>query len=167
MRESHIPPLDLKKGEKVLTNKGKRQIFGLLVGCIGVFVYLYTIIFMDYIKQVQVNKFIDFDVKTITAGDYSIEFDISQNVYDKFKSHYYKEDNPISEMAQFKIYIQTKLEERISAMDDLGFDGVWEGPGQKKIKIAQITFAFFNESIILQLKKRGTFIKTEKWEKLD
>lgn len=91
VRESHIPPIVAKKeGEKVLTNKGKRQLFGLMVGCLGVFVYLYTIIFMDYIKQVQVNKFIDFDVKTITAGDYSIEFDISPEVYDKWKNHYCK-----------------------------------------------------------------------------
>ena len=36
---------------------------------------------------------------------------------------YHKENNPISEMAQFKIFVQSKLEERISAMDDLGYDG--------------------------------------------
>ncbi len=45
------------------------------------------------------NKFVDFDVKTITAGDYSIEFDIDSDQYEHFKKHYYKEDNPISEMA--------------------------------------------------------------------
>jgi len=28
------------------------------------------------------------------------------------------------------------MEERFSAMEDLGYDGVWEGPGQKKIHIA-------------------------------
>jgi hypothetical protein len=115
-----------------------------MIGSLGVFVYLFVIIYVDYIKQVQKNKFIDFDVKTITAGDYSIEFDIDEDVYHKWKSHYNMENNPISEMAQFKIYIQTKLEERISAMDHLGF----EDPPPDKIKIAQITFAFFNEKII-------------------
>lgn len=138
-----------------------------MVGCIGVWVYLFSVIYMDYIKQIQFNKNIDFDVKTITAGDYSVEFDINKKVYQKWKEHYYKEDNPMSEMAQFKIYIQHKMEERFSAMEDLGYDGIWEGPGQKKIHIAQITFAFHNQDIINMLKKRGTLIKTEKWDKLD
>lgn len=51
------------------------------------------------------NMFVDFDVKTITAGDYSIEFDIDREQYDHFKNVYYQEINPISEMAQFKLYI--------------------------------------------------------------
>jgi hypothetical protein len=47
------------------------------MGSIAVFVYLFTIVFFDYIKSVQDNKFIDYDVQTITVGDYSIEFDIT------------------------------------------------------------------------------------------
>ena len=107
-----------------------------MVGCIGVFVYLFVVIYMDYIKQIQKNKFVDFDVKTITAGDYTVEFDLDKEIYHNWKKMYNKEDNPMSEMAQFKIYIQHKLEERISAMDDLGYDGEWKGPGTKRIKIA-------------------------------
>lgn len=146
----------------------KRKIYGLMVGCLGVFVYLFALIYIDYIKQVQKNKAIDFDVKTITAGDYTVEFDIGRDLYGRWKAQYHQEMNPISEMAQFKIYIQNKLEERISAMDDLGYDGpVTEEHGKKRIRVAQITFAFFNEDIITQLRKRGTLIKTEKWEKLE
>jgi hypothetical protein len=70
-------------------------------------------------------------------------------------------------MAQFKIFVQSKLEERISAMDDLGYEGEVDPDTKKRIKIAQITFAFYNEAIINQLKKRGNLIKTEKWDKLD
>jgi len=71
-------------------------------------------------------------------------------------------------MAQFKIYIQQLLEERISSMDDLGFDDDLSDDGEIKfIKIAQITFAFYNEEVINLLKKRGDFIKSEKWDKLD
>ena len=138
-----------------------------MVGCLGVFVYLFSTIYLDYLKQVQKNNFLDFDIKTITAGDYSIEFDLDHRIYEKWKSTYYMENNPISEMAQFKIYIQNILEERISAMNDLGYDGPCENPDEKKIKIAQITFAFHNEKIINLLKKRGVFIRTEKWDKLD
>jgi hypothetical protein len=55
-------------------------------------------------------------------------------------------------------------------MKDLGYDGEWKGPGpisEKTIHIAQITFAFHNQEIINLLRKRGNFIKTEKWEKVD
>jgi predicted transglutaminase-like cysteine proteinase len=36
----------------------------------------------------------------------------------------------------------------------------------KRINIAQTTFAFFNSEIIALLKKRGGFIGQEKWDKL-
>jgi len=44
-------------------------------------------------------SFIDWDVKTITAGDYSIEFDISNDTYDAWKKTYCDETNPMSENA--------------------------------------------------------------------
>jgi hypothetical protein len=156
----------MKKGEDKLTETGKRAILGLMTCSIAVFVYLFVVIYIDYIKQVQKNEFVDFDVKTITAGDYSIEFDIDHDVYDKWKGHYFKADNPMSEMSQFKLYIQTKLEERLSAMDDLGYEDALPDGEHRRIKIAQITFAFYNELVINNLRKRGTLIKTEKWEKL-
>mmetsp|Transcript_16104 Transcript_16104/g.25013 ORF Transcript_16104/g.25013 Transcript_16104/m.25013 type:complete len:83 (+) Transcript_16104:587-835(+) len=75
-----------------------RQIAGLVIGCIAVFVYLYTLVYIDYIKSVQVTKFIDWDVKTITAGDYTIEFDIDKSVHMKFLEKFYDKSNPISEI---------------------------------------------------------------------
>jgi hypothetical protein len=44
-------------------------------------------------------SFIDWDVKTITAGDYSIEFDILNETYEKWQNVYYDEKNPMSENA--------------------------------------------------------------------
>ena len=116
----------------------------------------------------------------------------------------------MSELAQFKLYVQMELEDRISEMDDLGFDDEPEEPvgaqtasgkmnkflmqlerqknaeeklkerratGQtidiagkklsKRIKIAQITFAFFNGEVINLLRKRGLFIQKEQWKKLN
>lgn len=72
---------------------------GLLVGCIIVFVYLFVIVYFDYIKCVQMNTYVDWDVKTITAGDYSIEFDLEVSTYEKFQKTYYDETNPMSENA--------------------------------------------------------------------
>lgn len=53
-----------------------RKVFGLLIGCIAVFIYLFTVVYFDYISSVQKTKYVDWDVKTITAGDYTVEFDL-------------------------------------------------------------------------------------------
>jgi len=142
-----------------------RQVIGLVGASLAVLIYLFTVVYFDYIKSVQKNKFVDFDVKTITAGDYTIEFDIDEEIYHKFQEVYYDETNPISEAAQFKLYVQLELEQRITEFPDLGIDG--PESADKPVKIAQITFAFHNAKVINWLKKRGKFIKTEKWEKVD
>jgi hypothetical protein len=74
-------------------------VFGLYCGSVAVFVYLFTMLYIDYIKCVQVNNYIDWDVKTITAGDYSTEFDINAETYLRWKEHYNDVNNPISENA--------------------------------------------------------------------
>jgi hypothetical protein len=55
---------------------------GLIAGCLTVFVYLYTVVYFDYCSTVQVTKYVDTDVKTITAGDYTIEFDLKKEMYE-------------------------------------------------------------------------------------
>ena len=60
----------------------QREIFGLVTGCLAVFVYLYSLVYFDYIKCVESNKYVDWDVKTITAGDYTIEFDLDPETYE-------------------------------------------------------------------------------------
>jgi len=50
-------------------------------------------------ENLQALEFIDWDVKSITAGDYSIEFDIESATYDKWCATYYDETNPMSENA--------------------------------------------------------------------
>lgn len=129
------------------------------------FVYLFSMVYFDYIKTVESNKYVDWDVKTITAGDYSIEFDLAESTYDFWKKHYFDDSNPLPENAQFKIFIQNELEERCTKMAHQGLEE--EIPGEKyEVKISQITMAFNNAYIINQLTKRGTLIKTEKWDKV-
>lgn len=63
-----------------------RQIFGLYQACVGVFVALYMIVYSDYIRSVEASNYVEWDVKTITAGDYTIEFDIRQSFFTQFKN---------------------------------------------------------------------------------
>jgi hypothetical protein len=68
--------------------------------------------------------YVDFDVQTVTAGDYTIEFDIKAETYQYFHDTYFDKNSPMSEMAQFRLYVQKELEDRISEFPDLGFDEV-------------------------------------------
>ena len=54
-----------------------RLTFGLFAGCVGVFIYLFCVVYFDYIKCVQKSVYVEYDIKTITAADYSVEFDVS------------------------------------------------------------------------------------------
>ena len=99
-----------------------RKILGLFIGCLCIFIYLYTLVYLDYIQVVQKLKYIDFDVKTITAGDYTVEFNLDEDMYDYFLQNYFDLTNPITECAQFKLFVQIELEKRLSAMPDLGYE---------------------------------------------
>lgn len=145
-----------------VTQDPTRHVGGLIAGSIIVFIYLFTIVYFDYIKSVQKTKFVDFDVKTITAGDYTVEFDITDELFDNFSQNYYDKTNPMPEIAQFKLYLQLELEKRITEMPNLNFDGTEE----KHEKIAQITFAYENREVINWLKTRGTYVKSENWPKV-
>jgi hypothetical protein len=51
---------------------------GLVLGCAVVFIALFVVNYLDYIKKTQENNYVEWDVKTITSGDFTIEFDISK-----------------------------------------------------------------------------------------
>jgi hypothetical protein len=92
-----------------------------MTGCIAVFIYLFTLVYFDYVKCKESNKYVDWDVKTITAGDYTIEFDLDpeqEGVYPLWKGTYHDESSFLSESAQFKLYIQHKLEQWCSDIDN-------------------------------------------------
>jgi len=57
------------------------------------------------------------------------------------------------------------MESRLTEFPALGIDGP-EGD-EMPVRIAVITFAFFNFEIIHNLRKRGVFIGAEKWEKIE
>ena len=74
-----------------------RKMDGLIIGCMAVMICLFSIVFVDYIQSTQDSKYVEWDVKTITAGDYSAEFEITPEFYEEFLHTYYDERNPIPE----------------------------------------------------------------------
>ena len=65
--------------DSLIEGRDQIQIMGLTT---VLFVFFFSILYIDYVDNVQALSFIDWDVKTITAGDYSIEFDITNETYE-------------------------------------------------------------------------------------
>lgn len=113
----------------------------------------------------QKNKYVDWDVKTVTAGDYTCEFFITKEMYREFEEKYYDEASPLPKISQFRIYCKDELENRLTAMPPLGLDG--PESMTEPIRIALITFAFDNARVINWLRERGEHIKVENWDGLE
>lgn len=142
-----------------------RKIYGLLIACCGVWIYLFVHTTIEYIKSVQGNMYVDWDVKTCSAADYTVEFRILPEMYEYFQEKYLDETNPISEIGQFRTYVKDEMESRLTEFPALGIDGP-EGDIMP-VKIAMITFAFNNAEIIHNLYDRAYYIQGESWKAVE
>lgn len=122
-------------------------------------IFLVSIVFVDYIKAQQELKFIEWDIKTITAGDYTVEFNIDSEFYKQFEDRFLDKFNPMPEIMQLKYFIKDELERRLGEIPCLGFEG--RKGDIEPIKICLVTFAFDNCQLINWLKERGSYIKTQ------
>ena len=118
---------------------------GFIVACISVLVIFFAVIFTEYQRAVQEYKFVEYDYKLLTAADYTIEFFVTHGMWEHFLENYFDENNPISEIGQFRLYIINVFEERIKNLpacypeiypDD--YDNPYEP------KVAMVNFAYNN-----------------------
>lgn len=126
------------------------------------FICLFFVVYVDYLKSIFKNLYIEWDVKTITAGDYSVELDITEKMWHNFLNTVYKPELAAPKLVQFRNYLQQQLEDNFSKLPDLGF----EDEPVSRIKISMMTFAFDNSQLINLLKQRGLAIKLEKYDKM-
>ena len=54
---------------------------GLFVGCLCISCALFINVYTDYIESIAKTKFKKWDVSTITAADYTVEMEISDEFY--------------------------------------------------------------------------------------
>jgi len=137
---------------------------------VAVFLALFTINYFDYIKKMQESAFVEWDVKTITAADYTIEFDIDPTFFEKwiddeadaFLAKEHQESGKVygARADAFRDWITQEMESRLSLLPDLGFE---EEPVEE-IKVAVTTFAYKNGELINLLRQRGSMIKSEDWD---
>lgn len=95
-----------------------RKVAGLYIACFGVFVYFYTLLCFEYYRRIQANQYVEWDLKTITAGDYTIEFPITSKMFTFFEINYYDPSNPIPKVAQLRYFIKDELETRFSEINN-------------------------------------------------
>lgn len=55
-----------------------------MIASVTVFLALFIISYLDYIKKMQESGYVEWDVKTITAADYTIEFDLDPAFFEKW-----------------------------------------------------------------------------------
>jgi hypothetical protein len=156
----------LVPGEEIVD----RQLKGLVLACCAVFISLFVINYLDYVKKLQENNYIEWDIKTITAGDYTVEFDIAPSFFQKYVEQEWPDwdqkqrENGIeyvTEQEGFKDWVCATMEARLDRMPDQGL----EDEPVEHIKVAKATMAFKNAEVIKLLRERGTAIKTEQWDK--
>lgn len=131
-----------------------RATSGLSYACLVVFMCLFIISYLDYIKKLQENKYVEWDLKTITSGDYTVEFQLDPAFYQTWleeefiswvsKQHRESNIEYVSRVEAFRDWIQNEIEQRLDKLPDLGF----EDEPVEHVKVALTTFAFKNADII-------------------
>lgn len=137
----------------------KRQM-GTIIVCIGVVISFVFILFVAYLQKTARLDYKVWDVDTVTAADFTVEFQITDNLWTKFCQL------PETQMAEckaqhFEQFMKKEFEKIIQNEPGVLSDQ------QAEIKIANITFAFNNTHIIKLLKKRGAAITNAKFDKLE
>lgn len=115
-------------------------------------------------------RFLDWDIETITLGDYSIEHTITKDSYDWFLENIYNpQDKPNGDSPgeSLKKYMQREIE---ALLDDLlrekRANGEADGIKISNVKIADIVFAYNNAKLINLLRKRGGYINSQKYDEM-
>mmetsp|Transcript_15075 Transcript_15075/g.14641 ORF Transcript_15075/g.14641 Transcript_15075/m.14641 type:complete len:111 (-) Transcript_15075:1953-2285(-) len=105
------------------------------------------LLFVSYLSNTTTTDFKVWDVDTVTASDFTVEFIIHPQVWDEFShSHHARMSN--NKVTSFELYLKKEFEALIKDEPHV-LDANESGA------IANITFAFDNHEIINLLKKRG------------
>ena len=127
--------------------------------------------YLDYLNKVQENNYIEWDLKTLTSGDYTVSVAIDEDFYAKYLKDVEREwlvkcskegTRFLSGVQGFQEWFRNEIETRLKRLLNLGFE-----EESDKVKVAFVTVAFNNSDIIELLVKRGTAIINEKWDEVE
>lgn len=148
--------------------------------------YLFTIMLRHLFQGGKIQQ-LEWDMSTITAGDYTVEFPIGSDNYRRWYDQEYRKpggdfEQQISPALSLKKYIcsvvATELTQDMQRSPLATSASTANGPAPKshkkkhgkepvtKIEIAEIVFSFKNQELIKALRKRGQFIAQQKFDKM-
>ena len=113
---------------------------------------------------------LDWDIQTITPGDYTLQYEITDEAFHWFLNNvYYTGDfaaQGISIGFAFKTYMKTELERILTnKLVDMRASGRDTSSIKiSEVKIADITFAFDNAELIQLLRVRGSHIMFQRFD---
>ena len=138
-----------KQSSEELENK---RVLGLLISCLNGLIGLFFLAAIYYLTRSSKIKLIDYDVSTVTAADYTIEYMIPKHVYNAFLTEIYREgEGHGTKIEAFKEYLKREFEGIVSNAKPVFSETT-------DIRIANIFFAFNNAELVSLLRKRGEFI---------
>jgi hypothetical protein len=128
-------------------------------------VCVYLIVLFHFKRSSDLNQ-IQWDMETITPGDYTCQLEISQKAFNFFMTNIYARDqsrkSDISIGESLKAYIKRELEQILTQkLDEVKEEQKREGKDNitaTQVKIADIVFAFNNAELIQLLRTRGQHI---------
>ena len=140
------------------------------------FIYILVIYYMQSTSALDT---VSYDINTVTAGDYTVEMDITSKMYQSFLDNQFEEVRDIKdENGNFKwtraLCLKDYLVKEVAKVltqyqkDRLAYDD----PGHEKkepveIKVFDVTFAYNNNMLIKLLVKRGTAITNLDFDTVD
>lgn len=142
-----------------------------LVACCAIFAAFVFTSFVYYMKRESRMIYLDWDMNTITVGDYSVEYKISNEAYNWFLVNQYQphdERSGISPGESLKNYMKSEIERIMNEELDKEHREHGENASIKiqQVKVADIVFAFNNERLITLLKERGKYIMNQQYDKM-
>jgi hypothetical protein len=145
--------------EEHLSEKIGQAWITILAGIVGSFLYIFVLM-----RQLRVldRKKGEWDVSTVTAGDYTVEFEISEDFFNKWKEDMFDVSKGKSVGESFKTFLKSEIEQQLLS-DELK-SRLTKSPGKgdankERFNIAIIQFAFDNAELIAILEARGKAIK--------
>jgi len=143
------------------------------VSGLGVFaVCLFSIVLYYFKTASKINR-IDWDIQTITPGDYTLHYEITDEAYEWFLSNVYSrngdEEKGISIGSSLKSHLRQEIEKLLNEkLHQMRAENPEECKNIKisQVKIADIAFSFNNAELIDLLRQRGQHIMYQRFDKM-
>ncbi|CDW86701.1 UNKNOWN [Stylonychia lemnae] len=143
-----------------------------IISCFSIFaacIYAITIYFVK--KYSKLNQ-IDWDLKTVTPGDYTLRYEISTEAYMWFCHNIYDQqhmqEKGIPKAKALKDYMKSELETILTNMlNQMKLSSADTSNIRiSQVKIADIVFSYNNGEFINLLKQRGMHIQNQRFEQM-